>query len=405
MPGYPSPSHLPGSLPDPRSCQRRRQSIGLTVCLLSLLLAGSLAADDSHPHNQLLKGHDRLTARDAYLNHCAACHGEAGDGQGGTAVPDLTTPAAVVTYDRQRMIRAGLRGHAAAVRARWSAELDADALTQVVDYMREAFMLPAPLADASLGRRIYARTCSVCHGERGDGASWAQNSLNPPPRDFTALESLKLSRREMINAVIYGSPGSAMMPFTAQFTDHEIAAVVDYIRQAFQSAGRPPVHQGHGGGADIAGLVPRGPAHGTDSAVQNHHPAGEAGLDAAFPADLIGRAEQGQRFYDRNCAECHGTKGDGQGPRAYFMTRKPRDFTSDKARAELNRPHLFEAISKGVTRTEMAAWSKVLDDQQIADVAEYVFNAFIMVDSHDGSDSHARPASTSNHAPQGAKKN
>ena len=70
-------------------------------------------------------------------------------------------------------------------------------------------------------------------------------------------------------------------------------------------------------------------------------------------------------------------KGDGNGPRAYFMTRKPEDFTSQRARSQLNRPHLFEAIAKGVKRSEMPAWSKVLDVQKIANVAEYVFVAFI----------------------------
>jgi len=28
-------------------------------------------------------------------------------------------------------------------------------------------------------------------------------------------------------------------------------------------------------------------------------------------------------------------------------------------------------------RTEMPAWEKVLDRQQIADIAEYVFNSFV----------------------------
>jgi len=38
---------------------------------------------------------------------------------------------------------------------------------------------------------------------------------------------------------------------------------------------------------------------------------------------------------------------------------------------------LFAAVANGRNGSEMPAWNKVLDDQQIADVAEYVFQAFI----------------------------
>jgi mono/diheme cytochrome c family protein len=38
---------------------------------------------------------------------------------------------------------------------------------------------------------------------------------------------------------------------------------------------------------------------------------------------------------------------------------------------------LFAAVAHGRNGTEMPAWNKVLDDQQIADVAEYVFVSFI----------------------------
>lgn len=363
--------------------------LALALGLLWFLPSDAPQADQGHTHDQRLKGQERLSAHEAYSKHCAACHGTKGDGAGNRSAPNFTTPAAVVTYDRDRMILAGLLGHQVQVRAAWSDTLDAPDIAQVIDYMREAFMLPAPLADASLGRKIYARSCSVCHGERGDGASWAQNSLDPPPRNFTAAESRKLTRRDMINAVTYGSPGTAMMPFTTRFADEEIAAVVDYIRQTFQSNDSLPAQQGHGG----AGMVALGSAG--PGAHQDHGLEGGAGMDAAFPDNLAGRAEQGHNFYEKNCAECHGMKGDGQGPRAYFMTRKPRDFTSDKARAELNRPHLFEAISKGVLRSEMAAWSKVLNGQQIADVAEYVFDAFIQP-SQDGHPSVATEDSKKN---------
>ena len=82
-------------------------------------------------------------------------------------------------------------------------------------------------------------------------------------------------------------------------------------------------------------------------------------------------------LYVANCTTCHGEVGDGRGPRAYFINPKPRNFTHAAARSVLNRPALFEAISKGRLYSEMSAWDKVLSNQQIADVVEYVFKEFI----------------------------
>jgi mono/diheme cytochrome c family protein len=54
-----------------------------------------------------------------------------------------------------------------------------------------------------------------------------------------------------------------------------------------------------------------------------------------------------------------------------------RRFLSADARATLNRPALYAGIASGKAGTEMPAWDKVLRDQQIADVAEFVFREFI----------------------------
>jgi mono/diheme cytochrome c family protein len=183
----------------------------------------------------------------------------------------------------------------------------------------------------------------------------------------------------MVNAAAYGNEGTAMMPFTTQHTAEEIAAVIDYIRDTFMGADINPssvpttIQRGHTDhdGPLLAARTPADPhaAHG--------HGATEGDMTAPYPDSLVGDASKGKVFFEDNCAECHGMKGAGDGSRAYFINPKPRDLTSPKARVELNRPHLFSAVSMGVKGREMAAWSKVIGDQQIADVAEYVFTAFI----------------------------
>lgn len=332
----------------------------------------------------------KLAGKKHYVEFCASCHGDSGAGNGPRAtakMPDFTTPQAVVSFDAERMNAGVAARHDAATKAAWNKGLDADGVAAVVAYMREAFMLPAPTEDASRGRAIYAKTCSVCHGDRGNGASWAKNSLNPSPADFTAPKVKELSRRHMINTVTYGSPKTAMMGFSIQLSREEIAAVVDYVRSTFMFPGNVPEDGNAGGNALAYGnrmLSSSGGHHGGSGSgdAANKHAAhggqaGPADMSAPLPNGLVGDAKAGKAFFDNNCYVCHGKEGNGEGPRAYFITPKPANLTSPESRESLNRPHLFSSISKGAQGTEMPAWSKVLSDQEIANVAEYVFTTFI----------------------------
>lgn len=364
---------------------RRWAVRSVLAAILPLSLAGTgIAATSAGDREQLLEGAKRLDARTSYRTYCASCHGTTGDGRGPggerLVAIDFTAPSAVADLDREAVEAAIGQGHDEPARSAWSGKLGRSEIDGIFSYIREAFMLPSPAADASVGQQIYARTCSVCHGERGNAASWAKNSLNPPPRDFTSEKAKAMTRRQMINAVTYGNEDTAMMPFTTQYSTEEIAAVVDYIRGTFMraAAADAAAAAGHGQSEPTQGQqhVNLGGPH-----AEHGHGGADGDLTAPFPEGLDGDAAKGKVLYDNNCAECHGENGAGDGPRAYFINPKPRDFTSPKARVELNRPHLFSAVSMGVKGREMAAWSKVLDDQQIADVSEYVFQEFIRRDT------------------------
>ena len=102
-----------------------------------------------------------------------------------------------------------------------------------------------------------------------------------------------------------------------------------------------------------------------------------ADMRLPLPNGLMGNPRLGEQFFMGNCSTCHGTLGNGQGPRAYFMTSKPRNFLDDYSHTTLNRPAIFSAITLGRPGTEMPAWGKVLSPQEIANVAEFVFQTFI----------------------------
>jgi len=355
----------------PNSTRRILRSAVLFVAMTgfpgSLLAAGS---DDGHTHGstagqvadeaaRLRAGAELISARMLYIDRCAACHGERGHGTD-AAANDFADAEALVRMTQQAMLESLDHDHGGRLTAPLA---EADRAT-IIGYLRNYLMLPAPDADTDIGRAIYSRDCSVCHGDRGDAASWAQNSLNPAPAAFTAHGLDQLTREKMIESVTFGKKGSAMMPFAVQLSHKEIAAVVDYIRAAFMTEG---MGSGAAAGDDHA--------HGHDGG----HMA-EVGEDAPFPAGLVGDPIWGKTFYEANCAECHGAKGDGEGRRAYFMIKKPENFLSPAARAELDRPELHEHISEGVVGTTMPSWDKVLTPQEIANVAEYVYRAFLNPD-------------------------
>jgi len=134
---------------------------------------------------------------------------------------------------------------------------------------------------------------------------------------------------------------------------------------------QPAPGAGQAGGAPIPPIA--APLPGTKPVTADER----ADMSLGYPSGLKGDAEKGKTFYLANCAECHGAKGDGQGKRAYFVRPVPRNFLEERSRLTLNRPAIYAATYFGRNGTEMPAWSKVLSDQQIADVSEFVFQSFI----------------------------
>ena len=248
----------------------------------------------------------------------------------------------------------------------------------------------AHTAQNKLGQKLFKKNCASCHGDKGNTAIWARSGLNPAPRDFTSAQAKsELTRERMIHSVTKGRPGTAMMAFETRLSKDDVEAVVSYIRSSFMHV----VDEGVTSKAKVASVDTK---HSTDphqgphdqaqkqseqpsAAGQAPVPAEHAEIDMALPMPngVVGDLAKGREFYMNNCFVCHGKKGDGKGPRSHFITPRPRNFTSDASRAFYNRPQLFTAVSKGKRGTVMPAWDKVLNEQQIADVAEFVFQTFI----------------------------
>ncbi len=336
------------------------------------------------------------------------CHGDQGDGQtrarnGLDPKPRDFTAAAALELSRQEMINAVVAGKPGTAMVAWHERLSKAEIDGIVDYIRTTFMVwpveTNSLADDGQGNEhvshpgkvIYEEHCRVCHGDRGNGSTWTTTVLNPSPRNFTSPQSRRiLTRKRMVASVAYGRKETAMMSFRDRLGEDEIDSVVDYIRDTFMKgpvvadASMSDLAASRGGGHGAGGHgVARGHApagFGANMAPRMQHDKPAADMAAPFPGGLVGDFNSGRSIYLRSCATCHGPRGDGLGPRSHFINPKPRNFLHPESRRQLNRPELFKAIVIGKVGTVMPAWGKVLGPQQMADVAEFVFQDFIHPD-------------------------
>jgi len=303
-----------------------------------------------------------------YRKSCSVCHGDRGNGKGRASVnlnpqPRDFTQASTLT--REAMINAVTYGRPGTAMMAWKTRYSEQQIAAIVDYIRGRFMLAALDPRMDLGRGVYGHFCQTCHGDRGQGIKSADLG-GAAPRDLTAPQTQAHLTRERILAAVtqgqHGSPNPA--GFAARLSQENIDAVVDYMHKV---------------------LLPDLAESGKSSTAANAPAAaGQADMSQPMPKGLAGNIGRGEKFFMANCATCHGKLGNGEGPRAYFLTPKPRNFHDDYSHTALNRPALFTIITNGKPGTVMPAWGKVLNDQEIANVAEFVFSTFIHPKSGSG---------------------
>jgi mono/diheme cytochrome c family protein len=68
------------------------------------------------------------------------------------------------------------------------------------------------------------------------------------------------------------------------------------------------------------------------------------------------------QLYRINCSGCHGSKGDGNGPAAEGLPRKPANFTDAKMMKDASDGELFWKITNG--RPPMPDWERLSETQR-----------------------------------------
>lgn len=359
-------------------------SLVLGICLLWIGSAPTASANPGY----LGQRKTGVGAEALYKRHCSVCHGDRGSGNSKAANSLVSPPrdfSSAANLTRKKMIFAIENGKATTAMMGWKTRFTQEEIEELADYIRGRFMLVALDPRIAQGRGVYGHFCQVCHGDRGQGVK--SSEMAGTPRDLTVPQSQAgLTRERMIKSVTKGRHGPVKAGFGDKLSTEHIGASVDYIRRVLipdLSKSDPPyvIPDPQAASAPLSASAPLPDSPQQPPAGQPQAPAAAAkkkdDMYLPLPGGLKGDAKLGEKFFMANCATCHGKKGDAQGPRAYFINPKVRSFLDDYSRSTLDRPTIFNSVSKGRPGTEMPSWNKVLSDQEVANVTEFVFQAFI----------------------------
>lgn len=212
-------------------------------------------------------------------------------------------------------------------------------LFAVVWFICTSIAIAAPSGATLDGKTIYHDNCSVCHGDRGDGKSRAQNSFRVHPRNYTTPEAaLELTRDRMIHSVTHGRPGTAMISWKTVLSPQQIEAVVNHIRATFMRLN-------------------------IKTNAERSRPS----------AKLL--ASRGGQLYMSGCVMCHGETGARQV--SGRMLPPPGDFTSPARIAELTNKRMIESITNGRPGTAMRPYGDKYSTTDIKAIVDFIRAAYM----------------------------
>jgi cytochrome c oxidase cbb3-type subunit 2 len=246
--------------------------------------------------------------------------------------------------------------------------------------LRETTPAPAPAAAAPDGPRLYALHCAYCHGERGDGQGTTR--LDPPARDF-GTNRFKLATThggvptdaDLLGVIRRGLPGSAMPAFPEEkLSDDEALAVIEHVRVLTRAG----LYEKFRKKTEDAGEE-FDPAYAAGLVAKAMQPGQPLEIPRAFsPATPAGLA-RGRVVYEKVCAQCHGARGNGDGPQVKDLKNedqtpaRPRDFTAGVFKGGRDPKDLYARILLGMPGTPMPA-NPTLTAQEVDDLIGYVLS-------------------------------
>lgn len=151
-----------------------------------------------------------------YANSCAFCHGMKGDGNGSEAANLIIPPEKLnaLRIDRGYANQIILKGVPGSGMPYFSV-FDRSKQESLLDYLHKQFQLTSKpdlggrQGDLAAARKTFARTCSKCHGARGEVSGFGRD-LQPAPPDFVRYG---LMPARAFSIITHGYDGTVMQPF------------------------------------------------------------------------------------------------------------------------------------------------------------------------------------------------
>jgi mono/diheme cytochrome c family protein len=216
-------------------------------------------------------------------------------------------------------------------------------------------------ASVERGKVVYKEYCSQCHGADGNGDGPAASGLSPKPAAHAKMAFEKLPTEYLYNVIFHGGRSvgkSPNMPYWGMTIGQQgVADVMAYLKVTFK--GVPQLAEAVSGEGP-SGVCPQprktARAPGKFRKMENPLPSTPDHIKA-------GETLFQQTAQPIACMNCHGTKGDGQGPMGAALTPNPRNFTCGETMKEISDGQLFWIVKKGSLGTGMMAFPGLSDDQ------------------------------------------
>lgn len=310
-----------------------------------ILLTGLLLA--THYDRVLGAGAQSPDGRSIFLLNCAACHQS--NGRGGGPYPPLAQNPAIKAVNSSDLIQIVLNGRVGPIVVNgqqyggnmpaWRNDLTDAQIAAVLTYVRSSWGNGAPAVSvdqvaaarspsALSGAALFATKCAACHQSSGQG-----NADFPPLAGNPVVIAADPS--QMIGVIVNGRSGpldvngktynGTMPTWKGQLSNADIASVATYVRSAWGNSASPVTE--------------------------------EAVAAAGIPVS----AQVGASIYAKNCAACHGARGEGGiGP---ALAENPHVNIDDPTK-------MLTTIVEG--RNVMPSWRGQLAASDIASVATFL---------------------------------
>lgn len=224
------------------------------------------------------------------------------------------------------------------------------------------------------GRALFAKHCTICHGDRGDGQGKFAYLMNPRPRNFEQ-EPFKLATTvnriptdaDLLRTISRGMPGSAMPPWR-HLPKSDLEALVGFVRligvEATEAELRQRVAEGELAEADIP-----------EEIADRRQPGPPLTVPAEPPFDDL-RWFRGRQVYLEACASCHGLDGHPV-PEAIKYDEQgypvpPRSFVNGIFKGGSEGHQMYARIIKGMPGTPMPESEGAYPDDEVWDLIHYV---------------------------------